>query len=318
MEGCAKRRTPSKWGRLMEGMETMRKLLPALALAALLGGCKTGYLIDRFGDREDVLAPQLARFGMSAQETTCVSQLLGRRLSLVQLRSLEIRARAVTQGLSDPARLTMNDLIIAANGLNDPEVRGELDNAASTCGVRPATLSVASAVRAAPAPVPVAGALPTTGPAEAGTGGLSAGRVLTGPDAEAIFAGRAPAPGSPSGGTLATSGAASGAAMLNPLWLNLGSAGSGQSISIDGASVEREEDARTAWFRMVDPDATPSLTWYRLRVECSGRTVQPVARRRVDAEGRELEHQVYPENYERPAAIEAGTVTEIAWLSLCT
>jgi hypothetical protein len=69
---------------------------------------------------------------------------------------------------------------------------------------------------------------------------------------------------------------------------------------------------------MIEPDATPSLTWYRLRVHCTDRTVQPVARRRVDAAGLEQEHEVYPENYERPAAVEGETVTEIAWLSLCT
>lgn len=282
----------------------MRRLLPALLLPLVLGACQTGYLADRFRDREDVLGPQLARFGLSPQEAQCVSQRLARRLSLGRLRALEIRARAVRQGLSDPGRLTMNDLTIAANGLNDPEVRGELDHAASTCGVRPATLSVAAAVRAPAAGEPAA----TDGSAR-----LSVGRILSGPEAEAIFAGRAPAPGG-SG----RAPAAAGAAMLNPLWLNLGSAGSGQSIAIDGASVEREPDARTAWFRMIDPDATPSLTWYRLRVHCTRRTVQPVARRRVDAEGREQEHEVYPDGYERPAAIEPGTVTEIAWLSLCT
>lgn len=291
----------------------MRKLLPALLLPLVLGACQTGYLIDRFRDREDVLGPQLARFGLSAPEAQCVSERLSRRLSLGRLRALEIRARAVRQGLSDPARLTMNDLIIAANGLNDPEVRGELDHAASTCGVRPATLSVAAATPA-PATAEPAG----QGAAAGASAGLSVGRVLSGPEAEAVFAGRAPVPGgSPpagSGGTLATAGGA----ILNPLWLNLGAAGSGQSIAIDGSSVEREADARTAWFRMIDPDATPSLIWYRLRVDCAARTIQPVARRRVDAEGREQEHEVYPQGYERPAAIEPGTVTEIAWLSLCT
>lgn len=291
----------------------MRRWLPALLLPLVLGGCQTGYLMDRFGDREDVLGPQLARFGLSPQEAQCVSQRLSRRLSLGRLRALEIRARAVRQGLSDPARLTMNDLIIAANGLNDPEVRGELDHAASTCGVRPATLSVAAAVRA-PATAPPAG----EPAANDGSAGLSVGRILSGPEAEAIFAGRAAAPGGSAPGGSGGAPAAAGGAMLNPLWLNLGSAGSGQSIAIDGASVEREPDARTAWFRMIDPDATPGLTWYRLRVHCTHRTIQPVARRRVDAEGREQEHEVYPQGYERPAAIEAGTVTEIAWLSLCT
>lgn len=318
----------------------MRKLLPCLLMPLILGGCQTGYLMDRLGDREAVLAPQLARFGMSAQETRCMSERLSRRLSLARLRALEIRARAVRRGLSNPARLTLNDLTIAANGLNDPEVRLELDNAASTCGLRPATLSVASAQAAAPVTAPAtqsgseavqsgneavgrilsgseaAAAFAGGAPATAGDGeGIA--RVLTGPQAEAAFAGRGPVP---SGATPSADGApaVTTGAVLNPLWLNLGSAGSGQAISIDGSSVDREENARTAWFRMIDPEATPSLTWYRLRVHCTDRTIQPVARRRVDAEGRELEHQIYPDDYERPTAVEGGTVTEIAWLSLCT
>lgn len=286
----------------------MLKLLPLLLSSLVLGGCQTGYLMDRFGDREQVLAPQLARFGLSQQEARCLGERLARRLSLGQLRALEIRARNVRQGLSNPDRLTMNDLTIAANGMGDPEVRLELDSSASACGVRPTSLSVATAVparRIADGPAP-------PGPA-AGAERLRVGRVLSGAEAEALFAGRGSSP--PAVGAAAGAG---GGAVLNPLWLNLGSAGSGQGIAIDGSSVEREPDARTAWFRMIDPDATPSLTWYRLRVHCAERTVEPKERRRVDAEGREVEHQVYPEGYERPTAIESGTVTEIAWLSLCT
>lgn len=289
----------------------MRKSLFLLPLALILGGCQTGYLMDRFTDRQNVLAPQLARFGLAPEEARCLGERLAARLSLGRLRALEIRARAVQQGLGDPNRLTMNDLTIAANGLNDREVRLELDNSASACGLRPATLSVAAAT---PAPPAAGSATPAASESGADAQGLSVGRILSGAEGEALFSRRGTAPG----GTATPAASAGSGAILNPLWLNLGAAGSGQAISIDGSTVEREAAARTAWFRMIDPAGTPSLTWYRLRVDCGARTIEPKERRRVDAEGRELEHQVYPDGYERPAPVESGTVTEIAWLSLCT
>lgn len=103
------------------------------------------------------------------------------------------------------------------------------------------------------------------------------------------------------------------------VWLNLGAAPSGQSIAVDGASLEQEENTRTAWFRMIDPPPTgSSLHAYRLRIDCSTRIIRPLAHRRYDASGAIVEERAYSEPEQLPSAVEGGTVTEIAYLSLCT
>ena len=103
------------------------------------------------------------------------------------------------------------------------------------------------------------------------------------------------------------------------VWLNLGAAPSGQSIAVDGASLEQEENARIAWFRMIDPPPTGTSTHaYRLRIDCSSRMIRPLAHRRYDAGGAIVEEREYSEAEQLPSPVEGGTVTEIAYLSLCT
>lgn len=109
------------------------------------------------------------------------------------------------------------------------------------------------------------------------------------------------------------------AAPRPPVWLNLGAAGSGQAISVDAASLEQEEGARIAWFRMIDPPpGGPSLHSYKLRIDCRARTIQPLAHRLYDAAGNVADQRDYRPGEEAPTAVEGGTVTEIAFLSLCT
>jgi hypothetical protein len=104
-----------------------------------------------------------------------------------------------------------------------------------------------------------------------------------------------------------------------PVWLNLGAAPSGQSIAVDGASLEQEDEARTAWFRMIDPPpAGTSLHAYRLRIDCRTRIIRPLAHRLYDAAGAVVEERDYSDEEELPSPVESGTVTEIAFLSLCT
>jgi hypothetical protein len=104
-----------------------------------------------------------------------------------------------------------------------------------------------------------------------------------------------------------------------PAWLNLGAAGSGQAITIDASSLEQEGSTRTAWFRMTDPPpAPPSLHSYRLRIDCARRTIQPLGHRRYDEAGAIAESRDIGPAEEAPLPIESGTVTEIAYLSLCT
>jgi hypothetical protein len=103
------------------------------------------------------------------------------------------------------------------------------------------------------------------------------------------------------------------------VWLNLGTAGSGQAISVDGASLEEEEGARTAWFRMIDPPpAGVSVHAYRLRIDCATRTIRPLAHRLYDADGAVTEERTYTPEEALSSPVEGGTVTEIAFLSLCS
>jgi hypothetical protein len=97
-------------------------------------------------------------------------------------------------------------------------------------------------------------------------------------------------------------------------WLNLGSAGSGQSIAVDASTIEQDASTRTAWFRLTNPGATaPTGNTYHLRVDCGAKTIKSMAQRNAAGEFREYGP---PENNALP--VEGGTVMEIAWLALCT
>jgi len=132
---------------------------------------------------------------------------------------------------------------------------------------------------------------------------LDACQVRSGPEIAAVPAPPTPAEDAP----------------RSPTWLNLGAAGSGQSIAVDASSLEQDETSRTAWFRMVDPaPGGPSLHSYRLRIDCGARTLQPLGHRRHNATGAVVESRDIPAGEEAPTAVVGGTVTEIAYLSLCT
>ena len=119
-----------------------------------------------------------------------------------------------------------------------------------------------------------------------------------------------PVPPPPAGGPIAP---------RPSVWLNLGAAPSGQAIAVDGASLEQEESARTAWFRMIDPPpAGTSLHAYKLRIDCGTRVIRPLAHRLYDAAGAVVEERDYVDSEQVPSNVESGTVTEIAYLSLCT
>jgi hypothetical protein len=111
------------------------------------------------------------------------------------------------------------------------------------------------------------------------------------------------------------SGGPARAAPRGATWLNLGAAGSGQSIAINASTIEQQGSERTAWFRLTDPGAPPSADTFMLQIDCGHRTINAKARERHDPAGAVTQHVDYPDN---PLAVEGGTVMEIAWLSLCT
>lgn len=258
-------------------------LLPILALG-LLAGC-AGQLRDYVGPRASIIRPQLIRYGFSLPEIACVGDRLGETLRPRQLRFLVRATSHIQQPYYGPDRFTPRDFIWAAGGLEDRSVQAEIDRAYRACNVRSAPQVAAASVPTASnvdtPPVAVPGFLPPPSDAPAGAGG--------------------PGPARPS------------------VWLNLGAAPSGQAIAVDGATLEQDENARIAWFRMIDPPpAGPSPNAYRLRIDCGTRIIRPLALRRYDAAGAIVEERTYSEAEGLPSPVEGGTVTEIAYLSLCT
>jgi hypothetical protein len=124
------------------------------------------------------------------------------------------------------------------------------------------------------------------------------------------------APAAPAVASSASSGAAAAAPAA---WLNLGAAATGQAIAIDASTIEQDASGRKAWFRLTNPGASgPTGTTYLLRVDCTGRTISPIAQRRLGAGGAAGEYRAYGDEEDGPLAVERGTVMEIAWLALCT
>jgi hypothetical protein len=121
-----------------------------------------------------------------------------------------------------------------------------------------------------------------------------------------------------------TAGASAAATSVAPAprgssWLNLGAAPTGQAIAIDAASVQDTPGFRQAWFRITNPgDTGPSGSAYLLRIDCTGRTINPMALRKNGANGAVTEEKQYGPNGEGALKVEGGTVMEIAYLALCT
>jgi hypothetical protein len=103
------------------------------------------------------------------------------------------------------------------------------------------------------------------------------------------------------------------------VWLNLGAATSGQSIAVDGLSIQERGTSRQAWFRLTDPGAAaPIPRSYLLQIDCQARTINPMALRRHGADWAVTGEETHAPNGEGAAPIAGGTVMEIAFLALCT
>ncbi len=264
----------------------MRLFLLALIPASLLAGCR-GYIADHLRPEASIMGPELTRYGLGAEQSQCVGGRLAGSLTVWQLRQLA----NVTRLIKDPARLNPRDLVWVSTHVKDPQVPLEVRRAAEGCGLDAATTaSATAAAAAAAAPPPETPVAPAASPAAPVAS--SPAQPLAAPSAAP-----APAPGT---------------------WLNLGSGVDKRSISIDASTLEGEKPLRSAWFRIVAPGAAGTVNSYKLQIDCSAKTVNPLASRKHDAKGAVTEEVIHGETGAGANPIQGGSVIEIAYLSLCT
>jgi hypothetical protein len=255
------------------GDRIMRRAAALLA-TAFLCGC-AGYAADYLRAERSIIAPQIERYGIQADQGRCVTQRLTESLGVWQLRQLERVARLVPPTHFGGSALSPRNLLTVAGHVEDDRVEPTLRGALEQCQVALAPMSPAAAA------------------------------------AEVAAATEASAPGE--------AGAAADAAPARSLWLNLGSAGTGQSIAVNATSISEEGSTREAWFRLTNPGETgASPNAYLLRIDCAARTLNSMAFRRFGPDGAVAEERDYRPDGEGVGPIAGGTVMEIAYLALCT
>jgi len=242
-----------------------------LLLLATLGGC-AGYAADHARPRTSLIAPQLARFNLSADQSRCMTDQLTASLTVPQLRYLSDTAAAAAPAAGHS--LAPHDLVTVSAHTRDARIQPLVRAAAEACALRGGTVVNTITIAAAPsadAPAaPIAAAPP-----------------------------QPPAPPS--------------------VWVNLGSAASGQAIAVEAGSVRQEGAVRTAWFRLTNPGQSAiSAPAYRLRIDCAARTINPMAMRRHGPDGGLIAERDHGPAGEGALPVEAGTVMELAYLALCT
>jgi hypothetical protein len=252
-------------------------LITSLLAAGLLGGC-AGYASDYWKPKAELITPQLARYGIEGEQGRCVEGKLTAALTVWQLRQLSDLASRLSPGGRNAAAFGPRDFMHIAGLVEDPKVRPEAQRALEGCGLDPAAGAAVAA------------------------------------SAQALSGASAPAPGaapSPS------ASAAGGSSQLEPLWVNLGAAQSGQGIAVDAASVTRGAGWRQAWFRLLNSDRNGvGDIGYLLRIECPERRITAHAGRKYAPDGTLSEQKDYPAP-EGPMGIETGTVIEVAYHALC-
>jgi hypothetical protein len=251
------------------------RVVPALLAFALLGGC-SGYASDYWKPKERLIAAQLPRYGLSADQAQCVEQHLTQGLGVWQLRQLGDLAGRLGTGGNNPGALGPHDFLYVAGLVKDPKVKVATEHALDSCNV---TTRVAAAQ-----PAPSRASPPPASP------GLVPGAPAT----------EAPAAARPA------------------LWVNLGTAPTGQAISVDASSLVTGPTGREAWFRLTNPGtAGAGDIAYRLRIDCAAKSITALGGRKYNPAGALLEQKDYP-TPEGPLPVEAGTVMELAFRGLCT
>lgn len=135
----------------------MRRCGPALLPLLLLAGC-AGYAADYWKPKNSLIAPQLPRYGISAEDSTCVGERLTKNLSVWQLRQLADIARRLVP--REGGTLSPRDLANIAGLVQDPKVGPEVAATLAACNVGQAAAATASPGPATPQPGLVPGATP--------------------------------------------------------------------------------------------------------------------------------------------------------------
>jgi hypothetical protein len=125
----------------------VRKIGLALLPLCLLAGC-AGYAADYWKPKDSLIAPQLPRYGVTAQQSGCVGERLTKNLSVWQLRQLADLAGRLVPKAGNP--LGPRDLAYVAGLVQDPKVGPEVKSTLEACG---ATMTVAASVSAPATPV---------------------------------------------------------------------------------------------------------------------------------------------------------------------
>jgi len=131
----------------------VRRALSLICVLSL-GGC-AGYASDYWRPKGHLIAPQLARYGMSGSEAACVEQRLTKALGVKYLRQLSDLAERLQAGGNNPTKLGPYDFAYVAGLAKDPEVGAETRKALEGCGLR---------LTGAPAPPPPAAPAPSVAP----------------------------------------------------------------------------------------------------------------------------------------------------------
>lgn len=102
------------------------------------------------------------------------------------------------------------------------------------------------------------------------------------------------------------------------LWVNLGTATTGQAIAVDASSLANGPTWRQAWFRLSNPGVTGAGDIaYLLRIDCAAKSITALGGRKYSPAGALIEQKDYPKP-EGPLAVETGTVMELAFHGVCT
>jgi hypothetical protein len=123
---------------------SMRRTGTVLLPLVLLAGC-AGYAADYWKPKNSLIAAQLPRYGITAEQSKCVGERLTKNLNVWQLRQLADIARRLEPKSGNP--LSPRDLSYVAGLVQDPKVGPEVKATLDSCGP-------AAAVTAAPATVP--------------------------------------------------------------------------------------------------------------------------------------------------------------------